>query len=262
MLENTSIAAVTLPGDVRNVYFQESTGAFRRASYSAQANTWDASVRLNSQGFSQPKNNTPLAAVNFKTLPKNNTPLPAVVSDLYSGATSMLIRRTQSPETILLFVNSENHTLDCVNLGPLTLDDCSLFENMQSKLLVSPLSPHISATVLVADTDQAGLLLIYQDPSARTVVMLGYVSAATNNDWIWRNETAKVGLQVSATDPVVVVACNAQASKNDLTDGDFALVCFTKRIAGSDSSGFTNFIEPFSINVNKTSPADLAFQSS
>lgn len=61
VMDNTSITVVTLPNSNRQVYFQERTGALRRAVYSSQARVWQASadVRLN-PGI---KTNTPLAGV-------------------------------------------------------------------------------------------------------------------------------------------------------------------------------------------------------
>ncbi len=61
VMDNTSITVVTLPNSNRQVYFQEMTGALRRAVYSSQDRVWQASadVRLN-PGI---KKNTPLAGV-------------------------------------------------------------------------------------------------------------------------------------------------------------------------------------------------------
>ncbi|KAL8895324.1 MAG: hypothetical protein Q9207_008217, partial [Kuettlingeria erythrocarpa] len=61
VMDNTSITVVTLPNSNRQIYFQERTGALRRAVYSSQARVWQASadVRFNPGT----KNNTPLAGV-------------------------------------------------------------------------------------------------------------------------------------------------------------------------------------------------------
>ncbi|KAL8925826.1 MAG: hypothetical protein Q9208_003323 [Pyrenodesmia sp. 3 TL-2023] len=64
ILENTSIAAITLLDDVRHVYFQETTGLIRRAIYSVQAKEWYTSVDDQIPlGIASPKNGTPLAVV-------------------------------------------------------------------------------------------------------------------------------------------------------------------------------------------------------
>lgn len=133
--------------------------------------------------------------------------------------------------------------------------DCSGLESVRGKLSVSPLSRQISATPLVADADQASLLLTYQDTSARPVVMLGYFNATTNNEWIWRNETAKVEREMRLAEAIVAVACNAHAPNPGLSDESIALICFEKGVKGSVAR--TNVLR---ITVNKTSPGDIAFQ--
>lgn len=60
-MENTSLAAITLPNGNRHVYFQETSGAFRRALYSFQANEWQADPNATPAGDA--KNNTPLVAI-------------------------------------------------------------------------------------------------------------------------------------------------------------------------------------------------------
>lgn len=61
-MDNTSIAAITLPNGNRHVYFQENTGALRRAIFSSQAGVWRVSDDV-AQIASRPENNTPLAVV-------------------------------------------------------------------------------------------------------------------------------------------------------------------------------------------------------
>lgn len=59
MMSNTSLAAVTLPNGQRHVYFQETSGAIRRAISSSQVNIWQTSV--DTQFRARARNNTPLA---------------------------------------------------------------------------------------------------------------------------------------------------------------------------------------------------------
>ncbi|KAI4166889.1 MAG: hypothetical protein LQ343_007654 [Gyalolechia ehrenbergii] len=79
-MDNTSIAAVTLPNENRHVYFQESTGAFRRAIYSSQAKIWQASA--DAQVVPDAKNNTPLAGI-FDNRVMNVA--ASALSDKFSG---------------------------------------------------------------------------------------------------------------------------------------------------------------------------------
>ncbi|KAL8750224.1 MAG: hypothetical protein Q9184_006499 [Pyrenodesmia sp. 2 TL-2023] len=235
ILENTGIAAITLSNDVRCVFFQETTGAFRRAIYSAQANAWHVPI----------DDQVPL----FTALPKNNTPLAAITPAYSYGVQS----------AILFYVNSETQAIDCIELGQDNFLNCSYLNNVQDKFSVSPFSRHISATMLVADTNQSSLLLIYPDPSGRLVVMLGYVNGTTNSDWIWRNETAKLErtLHAGVGESVEMVACTAHALEQNLTENDFVLNCFTKGIKGSKTPN--DGIVAVSIDFPKTSPGDLAF---
>lgn len=60
-MDNTSIVALTLPNNNRHVYFQEKTGAFRRAIYSSQAKLWR--TVLDPQLPPDSNDETPLAGV-------------------------------------------------------------------------------------------------------------------------------------------------------------------------------------------------------
>ncbi|KAL8721909.1 MAG: hypothetical protein Q9225_001505 [Loekoesia sp. 1 TL-2023] len=64
MMDNGSLAAVTLDNGNRHVYFQENTGAFRRAIYSPQARAWQAST--DDRLVSDAKNMTPLAVIDYE----------------------------------------------------------------------------------------------------------------------------------------------------------------------------------------------------
>lgn len=61
-MDNTSIAATTLSNGNRHVYFQENTGALRRAIFSSQAGVWQPFADV-AQIASRPENKTPLAVV-------------------------------------------------------------------------------------------------------------------------------------------------------------------------------------------------------
>ena len=63
VLTNTSIAATTLSNGLRHVYFQEKSGAIRRAIYFPQASLWQASA--DSSLVTGAKANTPLAVARW-----------------------------------------------------------------------------------------------------------------------------------------------------------------------------------------------------
>ena len=60
VLNDTSLAAIVLPGGDRHIFFQDNNGSIRRAIRSASENLWTISQSLNLS--STPKNHTPLAA--------------------------------------------------------------------------------------------------------------------------------------------------------------------------------------------------------
>ncbi|KAL8688499.1 MAG: hypothetical protein Q9218_005607 [Villophora microphyllina] len=91
-------------------------------------------------------------------------------------------------------------------------------------------SHQLSATILMSDKDHRSLLLTYQDPSQKPVIMLGFVEAnATYGQWTWRNETEKLNSAVegwtSAINPLT--ACTA-GCMNGLSLTNMYLYCFGK----------------------------------
>lgn len=61
IVNNTSLTAMALRNGQRFVYFQEATGAFRRATFAATTKAWEGST--DSRLASNAKNNTPLAGI-------------------------------------------------------------------------------------------------------------------------------------------------------------------------------------------------------
>ena len=64
ILNDTSLAAVTLPNNDRHLYFQDSTGRIRYVIRTASTNQWNTSP--DSSITASAKNHTPLAATAFK----------------------------------------------------------------------------------------------------------------------------------------------------------------------------------------------------
>ncbi|KAL8852602.1 MAG: hypothetical protein Q9221_002482 [Calogaya cf. arnoldii] len=165
IMANTSLNAFVLRNGDRQVYFQENTGAVRRANYSSQVGLWKSSS-VQSLGISAAKNNTPLAAHYIETLGDNN-------GTVY-----------------IFFVSSTNDTLICANFNgtsdprpcPTWLDLPTIAIASDSlQISVAPLTNQYSAFT--------GLLLVYEGPSKELVVMLRFVNRA--NDGFWRDETKK-----------------------------------------------------------------------
>ena len=62
-MNDTSIAAVTLPNLDRRVFFQEASGIIRLAMFSEKGQAWASETTTDFQVVTNAKNNTPLAAV-------------------------------------------------------------------------------------------------------------------------------------------------------------------------------------------------------
>ncbi|KAL8655051.1 MAG: hypothetical protein Q9226_003192 [Calogaya cf. arnoldii] len=165
IMANTSLNAFVLRNGDRQVYFQENTGAIRRANYSSQVGLWKSSS-VQSLGISAAKNNTPLAVHYIETLGDNN-------GTVY-----------------IFFVSSTNDTLICANFkGTSDPRPCPTWLDLPTvaiasdslQISVSPLTNQYSAFT--------GVLLVYEGPSKELVVMLRFVNRA--NDGFWRDETEK-----------------------------------------------------------------------
>lgn len=205
-MDNTSIAAVTLPNENRHVYFQESTGAFRRAIYSSQAKIWQASA--DAQVVPDAKNNTPLAGI-FDN---------RVVSISPPNFIRCNLRYTQS---VYLFYVNADHRLRCVAWAQTYFDMfCPPLEDHQN-LTVAQESRHISATLAKADFSQPCIILTYQNSSGELIIMLGNTTKTApgyDGPWNWSNVPFRWELYPKAQ---IVTACSGLGSS-------FNLWCFTK----------------------------------
>lgn len=65
LLDNTSIAALSLPNGDRSVFFEERTGTVRRALYSHNAGSWVAATSAQFVATLDARNNTPLSAIDY-----------------------------------------------------------------------------------------------------------------------------------------------------------------------------------------------------
>ncbi|KAL8786833.1 MAG: hypothetical protein Q9213_002570 [Squamulea squamosa] len=212
MLDNTSLAAVTFPNDNRHVYFQEKTGAFRRATYSSQAKLWQAA----SDPHLPPdvKNSTPLAAVtglNVFQIENDGSYVFREPDDYNVNVVT------------LFYVNGTNH-IRCVDWDQKDTSSCSLTGlSILPNIPIAPNSRQISAAILVSDKDERGLLLTYQDLSHRSVIMLGFVE---HKRWTWQNETGK--LNSAQTQDFVTNACSIGLRHVIMAPDTCFLYCFAK----------------------------------
>ncbi|KAL8991997.1 MAG: hypothetical protein Q9169_007461 [Polycauliona sp. 2 TL-2023] len=222
MIDNGSIAAFTLYTGDSHVYFQENSGAIRRALYSHDADKWGAPV--DSRLVANAKMSTPLAAVPFFT----DTLL------------------TQLRPVVLFYVKSADSTIGCIEwTNGSNPDDCSQTWDLP-RLTVTPDSPRIVASPMSEDGDQLIVMLVYQDPSRGLVILSRAVDAPESNgtngtsDWAWRDETEVFNSVLRMT------------GRNASSTRSFLMKCFTESesTTAKPRSGST---VSFEFNVNRTS---------
>lgn len=63
ILDDTSLAAISLANGDRQLYFQDNSGLIQRAIRTATNNQWSTSANQNLSSNSNPKNYTPLAVI-------------------------------------------------------------------------------------------------------------------------------------------------------------------------------------------------------
>lgn len=190
---NTSFAAVTRPGGNREVYFQERTGALRRALYSSQVNMWHTST----------DQRLPANA-------RNNTPLVAFYHDM--------------DRLFLFYVASETNFLKCVDWFG---DDCYL---SLPDLIVATDSQDLSVSFIDdwnnnSSAFSPSIVLTYQDSSQDLVVVLGTTNE-TVDDWKWYYETDNFKMD----GVTLATACSSVLQSDDgFTELNSAeMLCFTK----------------------------------
>ncbi|CAL8575068.1 hypothetical protein XPA_001013 [Xanthoria parietina] len=205
MMDDTSLAVVTLPNSDRQIYFQENTGALRRTNYSSQVGLWQTSdvPRLDIPG------------------PRRNTPL----------AVSYIERSGEGDGTVyLIFVSSANDTLECLSLNVTTNHGgpCSDWSGIQSLAAVSA-STQLSAISLTTKSSPfTGLLMVYEDFSNKLAILLYF--ASRRGDHIWRDETGKFNAALSSNGHAgaqVSTACKAIWVKDSSpTSKIYNMYCF------------------------------------
>ncbi|KAL8627660.1 hypothetical protein Q9189_006623 [Teloschistes chrysophthalmus] len=185
LMSNTPLTAITtIPDNDRHLYFQERTGSFRRAVYSAQASPW----------------RTAMDDAHLPPDAKNDTLLASVTGFL-----------SDSPDLdILIYVNSTNQ-LSCVDWwGLRNSSRCTI---MLPETSVAAGSRHISATTLGYNKDLRGLLLTYTDAtSEKAVMMLGFVNTSypqTTALYTWQNVTDRLISALDNYPGAVATACIA-----------------------------------------------------
>ncbi|KAI4248773.1 MAG: hypothetical protein LQ352_005810 [Teloschistes flavicans] len=185
LLSNTPLTAITtVPNNDRHLYFQEKSGAFRRAVYSAQAKTWQTAVD-DTHLPPGSKNDTPLAGVSGFL---NNSP----------------------DQDALIYVNSTNQ-LSCVDWwGQRDSSSCTV--NLPETFVAAG-SRAISATTIAFNQDLRGLLLFYKDAiSRKPSMMLGFVNISypqSSMRYTWQNETETLISAMGYYPGAVATACIA-----------------------------------------------------
>ncbi|KAL8794416.1 MAG: hypothetical protein Q9195_003003 [Heterodermia aff. obscurata] len=158
VLNDTSIAAITMPNGDRRVFFQERSGIIRQAKYSTSAQEWAAESTENFQVIDDARNHTPLAAMNY--------------SDYEFG-----------DSFVVYYVSATDGTLNCVQLcSRPTFCPCSEGLSIAPNVSVARQSRHLSAT-----TDGENILISYEDPSNVSNVIYGPIPQSVLE---WRNVTS------------------------------------------------------------------------
>ncbi|KAL8976781.1 MAG: hypothetical protein Q9205_007285, partial [Flavoplaca limonia] len=166
IMDDTSLNAFVLRNGDRQVFFQENTGALRRANFSSQVGLWKSADVL-SQGIPAARNNTPLSVNYIET----------------SG---------DSNGTVYVFyASAANDTLICANLNTTTSNSRPCPDWLDLPVIaIAPDSFQLTAVTLTnRDSAFTGLLLVYEDSPQGLVVMLRFVERDV--DGFWRDETSK-----------------------------------------------------------------------
>lgn len=232
LMSNTPLTAITtIPDNDRHLYFQERTGSFRRAVYSAQASPW----------------RTAMDDAHLPPDAKNDTLLASVTGFL-----------SDSPDLdILIYVNSTNQ-LSCVDWwGLRNSSRCTI---MLPETSVAAGSRHISATTLGYNKDLRGLLLTYTDAtSEKAVMMLGFVNTSypqTTALYTWQNVTDRLISALDNYPGAVATACIAGVNLQNSTFPYF-MGCFVN----STVKGGPTVIQ-FSLNLSTSGDLTITGESS
>ncbi|KAL8647479.1 MAG: hypothetical protein Q9226_006411 [Calogaya cf. arnoldii] len=234
IINNTSFTALAFRNGQRFLYFQEATGAFRRATFNPTTEVW--AVSTDTRLPSGAKNNTPLAGV------------------VYPG-----------PDITLFYVN-QNSDVDCIEFS--TSDPfnggCSIRENSVNfpSNAVAGESTQISATTLMPAGVPPGLLLVYEEPSGKIAVILGYEQEDVNNLWYWINVTDKFDSLLSASqsgkapEGRITTGCNSGWASGEPSSDILYLSCFVTKDSDPTSS-YIDYLISFQILVNGTLPGNF-----
>ena len=171
-------SAVTLPGGDRELYFQDTSRAVRKAFYWSRSKSWQAFARF--ELAPKARSHNPLAAIGF--------------DENSSGVSECTTLRFHFPLThlqmILFYVHFGQDTLDCIGL----------WGNMP-QIVVALGSRHMSSANVSATANRIGLLLVYGDPSHQFNIMYGNGQRLRNSGspldgpdgyacyWTWHNVT-------------------------------------------------------------------------
>ncbi|KAL8993152.1 MAG: hypothetical protein Q9169_006562 [Polycauliona sp. 2 TL-2023] len=165
-----------------------------------------------------------------------------------------------------LFYVNEDGAIDCVAVflsGP-SSGKCSIRDkSLNFPHMVPANTTHISAVVVEqpkAPPGPPGLLLVYQEPSGRISVLVGYVRDANDNQLIWKDVTGKFDWALSnlqSPQGHMALACDANWVSGDPASHTLHLSCFAKRISdGTSSDGFSSAESPDTTSTSVSTYAD------
>ncbi|KAL8899410.1 MAG: hypothetical protein Q9207_006216 [Kuettlingeria erythrocarpa] len=242
---NTALAAVTLPKGNRHVYFQDRTGAIRRAIFAAESKLWQASAE--EKLIVNAKNNTPLAAV---ADPPSDYPLDV---------------------TTVFYVDAKSNAIRCVAWKPTDTADCNIFDDTPD-MIVAPDCQHIGVFVLLTDEASGNfvsLVLTYQAPSNEFVMRTGYRNSSSQ-DWTWSKDKSEDFQQTAIYLPQdpgrahVAAACTPKLFGVDYTAYapevryTYHFYCFVKKDSGLNSTyAHDGGVASFQFYMNLSKPDNL-----
>ncbi|KAL8922842.1 MAG: hypothetical protein Q9208_004967 [Pyrenodesmia sp. 3 TL-2023] len=217
----TALAAVTTPKGNRHVYFQQRTGAIRRAIFAAESKVWEAST--NEKLIINAKNNTPLAAVAY---PASDYPLDVVV---------------------VFYVDAKTNAIRCFTWTRYANQDCSLLDNTPAMVVASDCQ-HLSVAWLLTDPENQSMVLTYQAPSNNFVMRTGYMNTSSSQLWVWSKDRSEEFQQTSIYLPRdsdrahVTTGCTTKLFSVDYVGygsdvhHTFIVYCFVKKDSGANST--------------------------
>ncbi|KAM0802654.1 hypothetical protein BDR22DRAFT_843688 [Usnea florida] len=159
ILNDTSLAALSLSNGDRQLYFQDNTGRIRRAIRAESNNQWSTDPYLN-----------------LSTKPKKYSPLVATVNEEIEG--------TGSGAEIGLYYVSENHTVISSSLSDGSWTGGALVRNLSTAVNTRSLSFNPLPETTAGNSTTNAALLYYENPTGKPSALLQRISQQSSGDQV------------------------------------------------------------------------------